>query len=47
MIILTGMTGLALQTAVISPNDLRTVAGDEPRLVYLRGQLLRDPQPRE
>src|SRR5271154_5976094 len=41
-----GWTNLAWRTAVISPNDLRRVAGPGPEIVTVRGTLHASPTPR-
>jgi competence protein ComEC len=46
LIFLAGATNFNLHTAVISPNDLRLLIGNEPKLVTVRGTLLETPQTR-
>ncbi len=43
LIILVGWTNMVNRTAVISPHDIRTVAGSEPALATVRGSLLETP----
>ena len=44
LLALTGWTNFICQTAVISPNDLRTQFGNEPALVTVRGELAETPR---
>src|SRR5713101_8136943 len=44
LILLTGSANFALHTAVISPNDLRTLLGERAELATLRGTLRETPQ---
>ena len=41
---LAGWTNFICHTAVISPNDLRTLLGNEPALVTVRGELAETPR---
>ena len=43
LLLVTGATALTLQTAVISPHDLRVLAGNEPVIARLRGTLAETP----
>ena len=43
LLVAVGWTNLVTRTAVISPNDLRTVIGNEPALVTVRGTLDETP----
>ncbi|MEJ0088911.1 MAG: ComEC/Rec2 family competence protein [Limisphaerales bacterium] len=43
LLVLAGWTNLAVHQAVISPNDLRTLVGNETALVTLRGMLAETP----
>lgn len=43
LLVLVGWTNFACHTAVLSPNDLRTVVGSEPALVTVRGTLEETP----
>lgn len=43
LLLLAGFTNSNLQTAVLSPTDLRTVLGTEPHLLTIRGELLETP----
>ncbi len=43
LIVLTGWTNLATRTAVVSPEDLRTLLGNEAAIVSVRGTLLETP----
>jgi len=43
LIFLAGWTNLALHTAVLSPNDLRRILGDQPAIVSVRGVLRETP----
>jgi competence protein ComEC len=43
---LAGWTDAALRTAILSPNDLRTLIGSEPALATLRGTLCETPSHR-
>ena len=44
LLMLVGWTNLVLHTAVISPNDLRSLAGSEPALAAIRGKLVETPR---
>src|ERR1051326_5830886 len=44
LILAAGFANLALRTAVISPNDLRTLLGDKTQIVTARGTLRETPQ---
>jgi competence protein ComEC len=44
LLALIGWTNFAARTAVVSPNDLRHLFGDEPALVTLRGELVETPR---
>jgi ComEC/Rec2-related protein len=44
LLALVGWTNFLCHTAVISPNDLRTLIGNEPALVTVRGQLVETPR---
>lgn len=44
LLMLVGWTNLLLHTAVISPNDLRSLAGTEPALAAIRGKLVETPR---
>jgi competence protein ComEC len=46
LLALAGWTNLATQTAVVSPNDLRSLMGSEPALVTVRGNLTETPSTR-
>jgi competence protein ComEC len=43
LILFTGLTGFVWHTAVISPHDLRGIAGAAPELVAVRGRLTETP----
>jgi len=43
LVFLAGWTNLALHTAVLSPNDLRRILGDQPAIVSVRGTLRETP----
>jgi competence protein ComEC len=43
LIFLAGWTNLSLHTAVLSPNDLRRILGDQPAIVSVRGVLRETP----
>jgi len=43
VIILTGWTNQTLHTAILSPNDLRTILGDQAEIVTVRGVLRETP----
>jgi competence protein ComEC len=43
LLALVGWTNLTSRTAIVSPNDLRILIGNEPALVTLRGTLLETP----
>ena len=43
LLVLVGWTNLACRTAVISPNDLRTLLGSEPAIATVRGKLAETP----
>jgi competence protein ComEC len=43
LVVLAGLTNTTLQTAIISPNDLRLLLGEEPQIVTLRGTLREAP----
>lgn len=44
LLILTGWTNLVFHTAIISPNDLRRIVGDQTEPASVRGVLVRSPQ---
>ena len=44
LLLLAGWTNLVLHTAVISPNDLRRLVGDEPEIATIRGTMVQTPQ---
>src|SRR5271167_2210752 len=44
LLMLVGWINLGLHTAVISPNDLRLLAGSEPALAAIRGKLVETPR---
>ncbi|HTV63821.1 MAG TPA: ComEC/Rec2 family competence protein [Verrucomicrobiae bacterium] len=44
LLTLVGWTNLAIHQAVVSPNDLRRLVGDQTELVSIRGALARMPQ---
>ncbi|HVU28346.1 MAG TPA: ComEC/Rec2 family competence protein [Verrucomicrobiae bacterium] len=44
LLALAGWTNLVFHTAIISPNDLRTLIGGEAKIVSVRGVLTRAPQ---
>src|ERR1039458_3434775 len=44
LLALVGWTNFAARTAVVSPNDLRTLLGNEPALVTVRGELAETPR---
>jgi len=44
LLLLAGWTNFICQTAVVSPNDLRTLFGNEPALVTVRGKLAETPR---
>src|SRR5437016_578843 len=44
LLILTGWINLAQRTAIISPNDLRTMSGNAPVIATVRGVLRATPQ---
>ncbi len=44
LIALVGWTNFATRTAIISPNDIRTIIGNEPAIVTVRGQLKTTPR---
>ena len=44
LLLLVGWTNFAVRTAVISPNDLRTLLGNETALVTVRGELAETPR---
>ena len=46
LLVLAGWTNLSWHTAIISPNDLRLLAGHEPLAVTVRGALRASPVPR-
>ena len=46
LLVLAGWTNLSWHTAIISPNDLRLLAGPEPEAVVVRGALRASPMPR-
>jgi ComEC/Rec2-related protein len=46
LLVLAGWINLSWHTAIISPNDLRLLAGDEPEDVTVRGTLRASPLPR-
>src|SRR5579864_6675247 len=43
LILLAGLANSEIHTAVLSPVDLRTLVGREPRLAVLRGKLIETP----
>src|SRR5215471_17449727 len=44
LLLTTGLANLALRTAVVSPNDLRTLLADKTQIVTTRGNLRETPQ---
>jgi competence protein ComEC len=44
LVVLAGWTNLASRTAVVSPNDLRTLLGNTAAVVSVRGKLLETPR---
>jgi competence protein ComEC len=44
LLALAGWANFICQTAVVSPNDLRTLLGNEPALVTVRGELVETPR---
>jgi competence protein ComEC len=44
LLVLAGWTNFICHTAIISPNDLRTLLGNEPALVTVRGELAETPR---
>ncbi|HXC36100.1 MAG TPA: ComEC/Rec2 family competence protein [Candidatus Acidoferrales bacterium] len=44
LLILTGWTNLVFHTAIVSPNDLRRIVGDQTEPANVRGVLVRTPQ---
>lgn len=46
LLLLAGALNFTLNTAVVSPNDLRVVTGQSPELVELRGRLVETPRTR-
>jgi ComEC/Rec2-related protein len=44
LLLLAGWTILVLHTAVISPNDLRHLVGDDPQIATVRGTMIQTPQ---
>jgi len=46
LVALTGWSNLALRRAVLSPDDLRSLLGDQPQLVVVRGELRETPSVR-
>ena len=44
LLVLAGWTNFICHTAVVSPNDLRTLLGHEPALVTVRGELAETPR---
>ncbi len=44
LLVLAGWTNLICHTAIVSPNDLRTLLGNEPSLVTVRGELAETPR---
>ena len=46
LIVLTGWTNHTLRTAIISPHDLRSILGEQPEIVTLRGVLGETPTQR-
>jgi competence protein ComEC len=44
LLALAGWSNFICQTAVVSPNDLRTLLGNEPALVTVRGELAETPR---
>lgn len=43
LIVLTGWTGQTLSTAIISPNDLRTILRDQPAIATIEGRITETP----
>ena len=43
LVLVTGAADLTLQTAVLSPNDLRSILGVQPQLASIRGVLIETP----
>ncbi len=43
LLVLTGWTNFAAHTAILAPDDLRTVIGEKPALTTVRGTLLETP----
>jgi ComEC/Rec2-related protein len=46
LILLTGWTNLVCQNAIVSPWDLRSIQGEDPAIVTLRGELVETPDRR-
>ncbi len=44
LLVSTGWTNLVFHTAIISPNDLRSLIGNEPAIVAVRGRLAETPR---
>jgi ComEC/Rec2-related protein len=44
LLVLSGWTNLIFHTAIVSPNDLRRLIGDETQIVTVRGTLAQTPQ---
>ena len=44
LLVLVGWSNFLCHTAVISPNDLRTLIGHEPALITVRGELIETPR---
>lgn len=44
LLVLTGWTNFLVHTAIISPNDLRDLVGNEAQIATVRGTLVRTPQ---
>jgi hypothetical protein len=45
LIVLTGWTNHTLRTAIFSPHDLRSILGEQPDILTLRGATARDADP--
>ncbi len=44
LLVMAGWTNLVFHTAIISPNDLRRLVGDEAQIATVRGTLIQTPQ---
>ena len=44
LLLIAGWTNYTVNTAVISPHDLRTTLGDQPAIVTVRGQMVTSPR---